>query len=175
VLREVAASMPRYGAPDAPSFEVVLAEDAGRLRTDAALLKRVLFHVVGNAFKFTEHGATRVEARRAPRGDGAEIRVIDTGVGIAPAQLGRIFELFRQGDDSHTRKHDGVGLGLSLVRACLALLRGECRITPGPQGGTVVELRIPDLVENAQAVREPLAASAADLEPRKGAGALSSR
>jgi signal transduction histidine kinase len=72
---------------------------------------------------------------------------VDSGVGIAPAQLGRIFELFRQGDDSHTRKHEGVGLGLSLVRACLALLRGECRIMPGPQGGTVVELRLPELPE----------------------------
>jgi two-component system cell cycle sensor histidine kinase PleC len=147
VVREVAASMPRYGTPDAPAFAVSIAPEAASFRTDGALLKRVLFHVVGNAFKFTERGEIRVEARRLPADGGCEIRVADSGVGIAPAQLGRIFELFRQGDDSHTRRHEGVGLGLSLVRACLALLRGECRITPGPEGGTVVELRLPELPE----------------------------
>ena len=99
-----------------------------------------------------------------PGAAAAEIRVIDTGIGIAPAQLGRIFELFRQGDDSHTRKHDGVGLGLSLVRACLALLRGECRVTPGATGGTVVELRIPDLVEAVLVGREPAPTAAASAE-----------
>jgi signal transduction histidine kinase len=150
LLTDVAASMPRYGTPDAPVFEVTIAADTQRVRTDESLLKRVLFHVIGNAFKFTERGTIRVEARRAGT-SGAEIRVIDTGVGIAPAQLGRIFDLFRQGDDSHTRKHEGVGLGLSLVRACLALMRGDCRITPGESGGTVVELRIPDLDAPARA------------------------
>jgi signal transduction histidine kinase len=152
LLAEVAASMPRYGAPDAPVFEVAIAAETSVVRTDAALLKRVLFHVIGNAFKFTERGTIRVEARRAGS-SGTEVRVIDTGVGIAPAQLGRIFELFRQGDDSRTRKHEGVGLGLSLVRACLALLHGDCRITPAAPRGTVVELRIPDL--GAAATRTP--------------------
>ena len=148
VLRDVAASMPRHGTPDGPAFAVVIAPDAMQLWTDAALVKRVLFHVIGNAFKFTERGEIRVEAVRAPGGAGVVIRVVDSGIGIAPAQLGRIFELFRQGDDSPSRRHDGVGLGLSLVRACLALLHGECRITPGSTGGTVVELHIPDLTDD---------------------------
>ncbi len=145
VVRDVAESMPRHGAADAPTLVVTIAPDAAQLRTDPNLLKRVLFHVVGNAFKFTERGEVRIEARRQPGGAGAMIRVVDSGIGIAPAQLGRIFELFRQGDDSHSRRHDGVGLGLSLVRVCLSLLRGDCRITPGPSGGTVVELLVPDL------------------------------
>ncbi len=145
VVREITEAMPRYGAPDAPALVVDVAPDAAMSYTDAALLRRVLFHVVGNAYKFTERGEIRVETRRAPGGRGCRIRVTDTGIGIAPAQLGRIFELFRQGDDSHTRKHEGIGLGLSLVRACLALLRGACRVTPGVAGGTVVELVIPDL------------------------------
>ncbi len=161
VLEDVAQSMPRYRAPDAPTFVVALAPDAGTIVTDAALVRRVLFHVVGNAFKFTERGEIRVEAARAPRG-GCVLRVIDTGIGIAPAQLGRIFELFRQGDDSHTRRHEGVGLGLSLVRACLALLHGECRITPGTNGGTVVEITIPEL-------RESAAVPPADVEPPRQA------
>ncbi|MCC6765381.1 MAG: HAMP domain-containing histidine kinase [Deltaproteobacteria bacterium] len=151
VLRDVAEAIPRHGAPDAPALCVDIAPDAATVRTDAALLRRVLFHVVGNAFKFTERGEIRVEAARAPGGRGWRIRVADTGIGIAPAQLGRIFELFRQGDDSHARRHEGLGLGLSLVRACLALLHGDCRVTPGVSGGTVVELVIPDLSAPARA------------------------
>jgi len=155
LLREVAASMPRHGAADAPAFTVRLAPDAAKLRTDGALLKRILFHVVGNAFKFTERGEITVEAVRGAGGRGSILRVTDTGIGITPEQLGRIFEVFRQGDDSHTRKHDGVGLGLSLVRACIGLLRGECRVAPAAGGGTVVELAIPDLAEPAAAGAEP--------------------
>jgi signal transduction histidine kinase len=166
VLRDVAQSMPRYGAPDAPALVTAIAPDATTLHTDAALVKRVLFHVVGNAFKFTERGEIRIEVQRAPSGRGCTIRVIDTGIGIAPAQLGRIFELFRQGDDSHTRRHDGVGLGLSLVRACLSLLRGECRVTPGAGGGTIVELTIPDLVATAPAAMPAAGDSAAQLRAR---------
>ena len=167
VLREVAASMPRHGTADAPALVVTIAPDAATLQTDAALLRRVLFHVVGNAFKFTERGEIRVEARRMPGMGGVLIRVADTGIGIAPAQLGRIFELFRQGDDSHTRRHDGVGLGLSLVRACLALLRGECRVTPGLTGGTVVELTIPELA----APVVPVETVTPDVAPLRSVGA----
>lgn len=166
VLREVAESMPRHGTPDAPALVVAIAPDAATLATDAALVKRVLFHVVGNAFKFTERGEIRVEVQRLPGRSGARIRVIDSGIGIAPAQLGRIFELFQQGDDSHTRRHEGVGLGLSLVRACLSLLRGECRVTPGATGGTVVELAIPELVEVTAAATPPVE----DVMPLRSAG-----
>lgn len=166
VLREVAESMPRHGTPDGPTLVVAIAPDAATLATDAALVKRVLFHVLGNAFKFTERGEIRVEVQRLPGRSGARIRVIDSGIGIAPAQLGRIFELFQQGDDSHTRRHEGVGLGLSLVRACLSLLHGECRVTPGPTGGTVVELAIPVLAEAAAEATPP----AEEVVPLRSAG-----
>jgi signal transduction histidine kinase len=167
VVREVAESMPRHGTPDAPAFVVAIAPEAATVHTDAALVKRVLFHVVGNAFKFTERGEIRVEVTRLTGTSGTRIRVVDTGIGIAPAQLGRIFELFQQGDDSHTRRHDGVGLGLSLVRACLSLLRGECRVTPGATGGTVVELSIPELAETV--VPETAIAETAPLRSAGGA------
>lgn len=160
MVRDVVESLPRHGEPDAPTLVVDVAPEAATFRSDAALVRRVLFHVVGNAFKFTERGEIRVEVRRAPSGQGCLIRVSDTGIGIAPAQLGRIFELFRQGDDSHARRHDGLGLGLSLVRACLGLLSGECRIMPGQTAGTVVELSIPELAAATAAV--PSAPATAD-------------
>ena len=152
LIREVVESLPEIRRKEAPAFGVAIAPDAAVLHTDPALLRRVLFHLVGNAFKFTEHGSVRLEVTRAAEGAGTEIQITDTGSGIPPEKLGRIFELFRQGDDTHTRKRDGIGLGLNLVRACLVLLRGRCRLDRGPEGGTQVTLWIP---EAGEAVRDP--------------------
>ena len=95
--------------------------------------------------------------------------IIDAGLAVARVGHSSVaydIALFRQGDDSHTRRHDGVGLGLSLVRACLSLLRGDCRVTPGAGGGTIVELTIPDLVETMAVAPAAAASDAPPLRAR---------
>ncbi len=144
IVREVTAATPEIAKPGAPRLEVTIAPDAAVLRTDAALLRRVLFHVVSNAFKFTEHGSVHVSATRAAAASATEIVVTDSGIGISAEQLRRIFELFRQGDDTHARKREGIGLGLNLVHACLVLIGGRCRVVARSEGGTRVELWVPD-------------------------------
>jgi len=151
LVEEVATAVPQRAEADAPELVVAIAPAAAVVRSDAVLLRRVLFHVLGNAFKFTPRGRVTVEAECLPGDAGVALRVTDTGVGIAPDQSRRIFELFRQGDDTHTRKHDGVGLGLNLVRVCLGLLHGRLHIGPGPTGGTRVEIRLPRVAESTQA------------------------
>jgi signal transduction histidine kinase len=160
LVAEIVSAMPKPAAGEGPTFVLAMAADAEAVRTDVTLLRRVLFHLLGNAFKFTEQGEVRLEANR--EADGAlVVRIIDTGVGIAPEQSRRILELFRQGDDAHTRKHDGLGLGLNLVRACLGLLHGRCHIGPGASGGTCVELRLPRITE-ATVARQPAISLDAD-------------
>ena len=144
LVRDVAASLPDMARPDAPALTVALAPEAAILSTDQALLRRVLFHVLGNAFKFTERGHVRIEAARVADASATEIRITDTGIGVGGEQLRRIFDLFQQGDDTHARRREGIGLGLNLVQVCLVLLRGRCRLTSLPEGGTRVELWIPD-------------------------------
>jgi signal transduction histidine kinase len=168
LVHEVVRSLPEIGRPDAPSFSVTVAPDAAVLRTDPALL-RVLFHLLGNAFKFTEHGGVCVDVRRAADAASTEIRITDTGVGIAPEKLRLIFDLFQQGDDTHARKRDGIGLGLNLVQACLALLHGRCALIGAPAGGTQVDLVIPDVrADRADGVRE-LRPSLASVTPDRSA------
>ena len=147
LIREVVESLPEMRRKEAPAFGVAIAPDAAVVHTDPALLRRVLFHLVSNAFKFTERGSVRLEVKRAAEGTGTEIQITDTGSGIPPDKLDRIFEIFRQADDTHTRKHDGIGLGLNLVRACLVLLRGRFRLERGAEGGTQVTLWIPEAGE----------------------------
>ncbi|MBI3769446.1 MAG: HAMP domain-containing histidine kinase [Deltaproteobacteria bacterium] len=144
LVGEVAESLPEVARSDAPALMVSIAPEASVLCTDQALLRRVLFHLLGNACKFTERGTVYLEAMRAADASATEIRITDTGIGIPAEQLRRIFDLFQQGDDTHARKREGIGLGLNLVQACLVILRGRCRLVAVPAGGTRVELWIPE-------------------------------
>lgn len=111
------------------------------LTTDAAKLKVVVKNLIGNAFKFTDAGCIKVCARALE--DGVEISVYDTGIGIAPEIAPFIFEAFRQGDGSNTRRYGGVGLGLYIVRRLLDLLGGEISVESQPGRGSTFRVRLP--------------------------------
>ncbi len=103
---------------------------------DAMRLQQVLVNLVVNALKFTERGEVVVAIRIAEQ-QGPRLRlhfsVRDTGIGIDPAQLPRLFELFTQMDESSTRKHGGAGLGLAISKRLVELMGGEmgAESTPG--------------------------------------------
>ncbi len=102
---------------------------------DAKRLRQVLINLVGNAVKFTDQGAVTVSARR--QGTGIVVAVRDTGIGIDPAFLPRVFDPFQQGDSSYARRHDGTGLGLTISRELARAMGGDitCESVPG-QGST---------------------------------------
>ncbi len=170
LVREIVTAIPDKWNPGGAKLLIGIRPECAVVHTDAALLRRALFHLLGNAFKFTEGGEVRVEARRSDDGLGTEITITDTGTGIAPEKLERIFELFHQADDSHTRKREGAGLGLNLVSACVSLLNGRCTLAPGPSGGTRVALWVPDAAA-ARAPRDAAGTRLDDLASDRGAGA----
>jgi signal transduction histidine kinase len=88
---------------------------AVQLRGDPRRLEQVFFNVLGNALKFTESGG-RVTIRATASDETVHVRVTDTGAGIEPAFLPFVFERFRQGERATSRRHGGVGLGLSIAR-----------------------------------------------------------
>jgi CheY-like chemotaxis protein/anti-sigma regulatory factor (Ser/Thr protein kinase) len=95
---------------------------------DAQRLGQILVNLVGNAVKFTEAGAVRVEARVDQEfEDGALVRfeVEDTGVGIAQENTARLFQPFEQIDASSTRRNGGTGLGLAICKRLVQLMHGE--------------------------------------------------
>ena len=100
------------------------------LRGDPGLLRQILMNLVGNALKFTEHGSVEVRIQRATSHYDLQalsllFEVIDTGIGIRPENQSRIFNAFEQGDNSHTRRYGGVGLGLTICRQLVSSLNGE--------------------------------------------------
>ncbi|MBN1770234.1 MAG: HAMP domain-containing histidine kinase [Deltaproteobacteria bacterium] len=110
------------------------------VRGDPRLLRRVLQNVVGNALKFTRQGEVRLTVRDA--GDWAVLEVRDTGPGIAPDALSRIFEEYQQAGDARA-KREGTGLGLSIARRFAELHHGRIEATSRVGHGSVFTVRIP--------------------------------
>ena len=99
----------------------------GSMHSDVVKLRQVLLNVLSNACKFTQDGTIRLRARRidGPEGACIAITVADTGIGMTPNALSRIFESFTQADASTTRKYGGTGLGLAISRQLCRLLGGD--------------------------------------------------
>ncbi|BAH75335.1 ATP-binding protein [Solidesulfovibrio magneticus] len=117
---------------------------------DEVRLRQILFNLVGNAVKFTEKGKIRIDASLLPllpSSKSSAIRVLitvhDTGVGIPEEYIKDIFEPFVQADGSYTRRFQGAGLGLSIVRRLVNLLGGDIAIDSTLGEGTTVYLSLP--------------------------------
>ncbi|MBL8807456.1 MAG: response regulator [Rhodospirillales bacterium] len=148
---------------------VALAADVGReesrrIEGDPTRFRQILLNLIGNAVKFTERGRIDVRLSYLPGTDGPDmlrVEVADTGVGIAPEALPRLFGHFSQADESISRRFGGSGLGLAISRELARLMGGDLTARSTPGEGSVFELRIP-----APPAREmPSAAVAESAEP----------
>jgi two-component system sensor histidine kinase ChiS len=123
------------------TLEIRVAADLPPVAADLDRLVQVLFNLLGNAIKFTDHGSVRVHATVGDRE--CRITVEDTGVGIDPGNLDRIFEPFRQLEPSMTRRAGGTGLGLAVSRRFAALLGGTITVDSTPGQGSRFTVVLP--------------------------------
>jgi signal transduction histidine kinase len=123
-------------------LRVDLAISAESIETDRAKLFQTLLNLLANACKFTERGEVRLRIE-GPSEVGWIFRVEDTGIGIPPDQLQRIFEPFVQADASTTRRYGGTGLGLAIARDFSSLLGGRIEATSQPGEGACFTLFLP--------------------------------
>ncbi|WP_395703335.1 ATP-binding protein [Aquabacterium sp.] len=126
------------------------------VRGDPSRLRQVLFNLVGNGLKFTETGSVDVELAHRPVEAGLHelrITIIDSGIGIPPEVLPRLFERFSQADSSTARRYGGTGLGLAISREIVELMHGRIEVlsTPGAGSRFIVTLRMAAAREAAQA------------------------
>ena len=117
----------------------------GTVRSDEAKLRQVLLNLLGNAARFTERGTISVEAERTETR--LAIRVRDTGVGMTPEQLGRVFTPYAQGGAGTSARYGGTGLGLVISRGYCELMRGTLEVESEPGRGSVFTVRLPARLE----------------------------
>ncbi len=151
LVSEVLAAFP--DRTERVPLELQIAADATVLGTDRALLRRILFHLLGNAFKFTSAGKVTVVATSGADTDDAVLTVRDTGIGVPADRQDDIFEAFAQVDGSDTRRFGGMGMGLALVRRATRLLGGDVTVRSRPGVGSEFRVHLPGALRAAQALR----------------------
>jgi signal transduction histidine kinase len=127
--------------------------ELGDADTDDTKVRQCLFNLLSNACKFTQNGTVRLEGRR--NGDMLSFLIQDTGIGMTPEQLTKLFQPFVQADSSTTRKFGGTGLGLTITRELARLMGGDVTVTSIPGVGSTFVLT---MKVGAQMSQETIAA-----------------
>src|SRR6516164_3156078 len=123
---------------------VAMAQSGGCMPTRLRL-RQALLNLMSNANKFTERGTISIDARQA-REDGRDwvtIAVADTGIGMTPEQMGKLFQEFSQADASTTRKYGGTGLGLAISKRFCQMMGGDITVKSEPGRGSTFTIRLP--------------------------------
>ena len=111
------------------------------LDTDPDILARIVEQLLRNAFKYTANGEVRIGIKQVE--DKIGIYVADTGIGISPESHKRIFDFFRQEDESLTRQYEGIGLGLSIAKGLADLINGTIELESEKGKGSVFSIMLP--------------------------------
>ncbi len=113
-----------------------------QIQTDPTRLRQIIINLCGNALKFTEKGSISLAVRCERQAEILVARIVDTGIGMKPEQIGRLFDPFAQGSAAISRQYGGTGLGLSISRRLAEMLGGSIRVSSTYGEGSEFELSI---------------------------------
>ncbi|MBI3065450.1 MAG: response regulator [Deltaproteobacteria bacterium] len=167
LIEDVVQTIGTMAAKNGNEVVVNCAPDIGTMRADQTRIRQALLNLASNANKFTERGTVTIGAKRATE-QGREwvtMAVTDTGIGLTPEQMGKLFHEFVQADASTTRKYGGTGLGLAISKRFCQMMGGDITVASEPGRGSTFTIRLPGEVGVAQ----PAAALRDAAAPRPGA------
>ena len=120
---------------------VRIAPDTGRITSDRRRIEQILLNLLSNAIKFTEQGGVTLTAKTLA--GVLRVSVADTGIGIKPEDLARLFQPFRQLDTGLTRQHEGTGLGLAICKRLVERLGGTITVESELGKGSTFQFTLP--------------------------------
>jgi signal transduction histidine kinase len=125
-----------------------------KLHADSMRLRQALLNLMSNANKFTERGTISVDVRQRQENgrDWVTIAVADTGIGMTPEQIGKLFQEFSQASSTTASKYGGTGLGLAISKRFCQMMAGDITVDSEVGRGSTFTIRLPRIVEPARAV-----------------------
>jgi CheY-like chemotaxis protein/anti-sigma regulatory factor (Ser/Thr protein kinase) len=164
MIDEVAATIQPMVEKNANTLHIKRAENLRTMHADQIKVRQGLFNLLSNAAKFTHDGNITLEVeRQLMEGDEWIVfRVTDTGIGMSPEEILKLFQDFTQADASTTRKFGGTGLGLALTRRFCQIMGGDVTVHSAPNEGSIFTIKLPAVVAE---MKEDVASDSADNEP----------
>jgi len=148
VIEEMVTTLQPAAAKNANSIHVHLAKNVSVMKADITKVRQILFNLLSNACKFTDHGTISVDVDqiRVEERDWIQFRVSDTGIGISAKQKENLFQEFAQADASIARKYGGTGLGLAITHRFVQLMKGQINVESEPGQGAIFTVQLPTQV-----------------------------
>jgi len=155
IVQEVTATVQALVEKNGNVLEVVGLESAGAMHADATRIRQCLLNLLSNAGKFTERGKVTLTVTRDRQGETEwlHFRVTDTGIGMTPEQMSRLFQSFSQADASTTRKYGGTGLGLAISLRFCQMMGGDIAVRSVANQGSTFTMSVPAQVAAPQEAR----------------------
>jgi signal transduction histidine kinase len=144
LIDEVVGTAGQLAKQNGNRLTVAAQEPLGAMTVDPMRLRQILLNLLSNACKFTKQGEVTLRARKVVNNrDFVELAVADTGIGMTPEQLGKLFQEFSQAEASTAQKFGGTGLGLAITRRLARLMGGDVTVTSEVGRGSVFTVRLP--------------------------------
>ena len=162
LIDEMATTLTPAAAKNGNTIHVHVANTLGAMHADITKVRQILFNLLSNACKFTDHGTISVDVdeSKVEGRDWIRFRVSDTGIGISAKQKENLFHEFSQADASIARKYGGTGLGLAITYRFVQLMKGRISVESAPGKGATFTVYLPaQVIAETSETTRPMASS----------------
>jgi CheY-like chemotaxis protein len=153
MIQDVAKTIEPMAAKNGNRVVIDCSADLGTVHADQTRFRQTLLNLASNANKFTEKGTVTIAAQpaRLDGRDGIAIAVTDTGIGMTPEQMGKLFQEFSQASSRTASKYGGTGLGLAISKRFCQMMGGDITVESEPGKGSTFTIRLPRIVHSIEA------------------------
>ena len=168
MIQDVSTTIQPLAEKNGNNIVINSAAELGLMRADLTRVRQILFNLLSNACKFTDHGTVSLTTTREKRNgeDWFTISVKDSGIGMTEEQIGKLFQPFSQADSSTTRKYGGTGLGLAITRRFCEMMGGNISVQSQIGNGSTFIVQLPAEVIEQQAGKTDSVIKS--IEPKSG-------